>query len=135
MNLSIYTTKLHNEVDVAKQHLFFVEFFGFHSSSIYEFKDISLYVRSAKYPPVTTTTAETYFFGQRKTFVTKVTYSGILELNFDEFQNNIISDFLEYESFSNYKIFEDGTVHQNLNNSKETSIIVLSLLTDGRRNN
>ncbi len=132
MNLSIYNTKLNNVPDIAKQYLFMVEFFGFHASKIAEFNDISLYVRSAKYPPVTTSTGEVFFYGQRKTFITKVTYSGILEISFDEYQNNIVSDFLEYESFSNYKIYEDGTVHQNLNNSKESSIITLSIFNDGR---
>jgi hypothetical protein len=131
MDLSIYNNGLSNNPNIAQQHLFYVEFYGFKSSNISEFEKISTYVRSAKYPPVTISTASVYFYGQKKTYVTKVTYNGTLELSFDEFQNNIVSDFLEFESFANYEIFEDGTIHQNLNNSKSTSIIILSILNDG----
>lgn len=132
MNLSIYNNGSSNNPNIAQQNLFFVEFYGFKSSNIAEFENISTYVRSAKYPPVEISTASVYFYGQKKTYITKVTYAGTLELNFDEFQNNVVSDFLEFESFANYEVFEDGTVHQNLNNSKSTSIIILSILNDGR---
>lgn len=95
-NMSVFTTKIQNNQDLAKNYLFLVNF-KFDNKSLEDLLDAEemlLRAKTASLPTKTIGELTTEFMGSKLVYPGKATVDGDLSITFDEFQDMKISRIL-----------------------------------------
>ena len=95
-NMSVFTTKIHNNEDLAKNYLFLVNF-KFDSdqlNTLLDAEEMLLRAKTASIPAKSIGELTTEFMGSKLVYPGKATVDGDLSITFDEFQDMKISKIL-----------------------------------------
>lgn len=93
-NMSVFTSNLINEKDIAKQFLFQIRFLyerGTVLANVLDIDDLMIKSRSASLPQKTFNELDTQYMGSKLLFPGKATVAGDFSVRFDEFQNLSVS--------------------------------------------